>query len=101
CEMEDQGGPPPKVTPLQIAPRYIQPPSDLTPDELCIFDDVVRNHPRSHFMQSDGPLLAARCAAANLLRLYAEHRGNEVARKMRLETAKLTAMLASRLRLGS
>jgi len=88
------------VISFESARKRIQPP-DLTADELLIFKDVIRRHAPSHFAESDKPLLAAYCAAVHLLRLYDEHDGNDTARRMRLQTAKLIAILANRLRLSA
>jgi hypothetical protein len=83
------------------ARKRIQPSSDLTAEELGIFRDVVESRAPSHFAESDKPLFAAYCTAVHLSRLYAERNDNDVARKMRLQTAKLAAILANRLRLAS
>src|SRR5262245_40865606 len=89
------------VVPFGSARKGIQPPSDLAPEELRIFSEVVRSHAPSHFDERDKPLLTVYCAAVHLSALYAEHRGNEAARRMCRQAAKLAAMLADRLRLGS
>src|SRR5262245_8992224 len=88
------------VVSFESARKRIQPPTDLTADELSIFKDVIRRHAPSHFAESDKPLLTAYCAAVHLSRLYDEHDGN-TARRMRLQTAKLIAILANRLRLSA
>src|SRR5262245_5601672 len=89
------------VVSFESARKRIQPPTDLTADELRIFKDVIRRHAPSHFAESDKPLLTAYCAAVHLSRLYGEHDGNDTARRMRLQTAKLIAILANRLRLSA
>ena len=88
-----------RVVEFKGARRRIEPPSDLSADELLIFKDVVGSCAPSHFVESDKPLLTVYCAAVHLSRLYGEYGGNGVAQKMRLQTAKLVAMLAKRLRL--
>ena len=84
---------------IETARKRIQPPSDLTADELKIFSDIVRGT-TSHFVEGDKPLLTAYCAAVHLLRLYTEHSDNNVARTMRLRMAMLVSILANRLRLA-
>jgi hypothetical protein len=82
------------------AQKRVQPSSDLTAEELGIFRDIVESRAPSHFAESDKPLLAAYCAAVHLAKLYAERNNNDVTQKMRLQTTKLVAILANRLRLA-
>ena len=89
------------VISFKSARKRIQPAPDMTVEELRIFKDVVGSYAPSHFAESDKPLLTVYCAAVHLSRLYDEHDGNVTARRMRLETAKLVAMLANRLRLSA
>ena len=88
-----------RVVAFEGVRRRIEPPPDLTADELHIFKDVVGSCAPSHFVEGDRPLLTVYCAALHLSRLYGEHGGNGVAQKMRPQTAKLVAILANRLRL--
>ena len=101
--MEDEDHPAPSnVVPFPGAQKRIQPPSDLTSEELRIFSTVIRNHAVSHFAERDKPLLVAYCGAVNLAALYARNRDDDDgARKMSRQVAKLVAILADRLRLDS
>ena len=89
------------VVSFESARKRIQPPTDLTADELSIFKDVIRRHAPSHFAESDKPLVTMYCMAVRLSRLYAEHNHSDVAREMCLQTAKLVSILANRLKLAS
>ena len=89
------------VVPFISARNYIEPPSDLAPEELRIFKEVVERFAPAHFTESDKPLVTLYCTAVHLSRLYAEHGYNDVAQRMRLETENLVALLAGRLRLSS
>ena len=102
----DEEGPPlresaSKVVSLGSARRRIQPPSYLRGEELRIFSDTVGSYPPPHFVESDKLLLSVYCTAVHLAGLYADHGSNEVARRMHHQTARLVAVLANRLRLGS
>jgi hypothetical protein len=88
------------VLPFRSAHKRIQPPSDLTAEELRIFSNVIRSYAPSHFAERDKPLLIAYCGAVNLAALYARHANDDVARRMSRQVAKLVAVLAERLRLG-
>jgi hypothetical protein len=99
--MEDDGhGLKSNVVPFRSGQRRIQPPSDLTSEELRIFSNVIRNYAPTHFAERDKPLLIAYCGAVNLAALYARHANDDVARRMSRQVSKLVAVLAERLRLG-
>jgi hypothetical protein len=83
------------------ARKRIHPAPDLTAEELRIFRDVVGSCAPSHFAESDKPLVTMYCTAVHLSGLYATHDESGVARKMRLQTARLVSILANRLRLVS
>jgi hypothetical protein len=89
------------VVPFRNVQERIQPPSDLTAEELQIFSKIIRSYAPSHFAERDRPLLIAYCGAVNLAALYARHTGDDVARRMSRQVAKLVAVLGDRLRLGS
>ena len=89
------------VVPFKSARNYIDSPSDLTPEELRIFKEVIECCAPTHFAESDKPLVTLYCTAVHLSRLYAEHGYNDVAQRMRHETENLVALLAGRLRLSS
>jgi hypothetical protein len=100
--MEDEDHPAPSnVVPFPGAQKRIQPPSDLTPEELRIFSTITRTYAPSHFAERDKPLLIAYCGAVNLAALYARNTGDDGARKMSRQVAKLVAILADRLRLDA
>ena len=98
---QGRGNPQSNIVPFNRGRSRIRPLSDLTIEELRIFDEVVRRHAPTHFTESDRPLLNAYCTAVHLSRLYNEHGRNGVARRMRLKTQNLIALLANRLRLNS
>src|SRR5262245_25353310 len=56
-----QGNAEATIIPFNRVRCRIQPPSDLTIEELCIFKDVVRRHAPTHFAESDKPLLSVYC----------------------------------------
>src|SRR5215813_116952 len=89
------------VVPFRSAQKRIEPPSDLTPEELQIFSNVIRSYAPSHFAERDKPLLIAYCGAVNLAALYDRNTSDDGARKMSRQVAKLVAILADRLRLDS
>jgi hypothetical protein len=100
--MEDEGHQlKSNVVQFRSAQKRVQPPSDLTAEELQIFSNVIRSYAPSHFAERDTPLLIAYCGAVNLAALYARHANDDVARRMSRQVAKLVAVLADRLRLGS
>jgi hypothetical protein len=90
----------PNVISIETARKRVQPPPDLTAEELRIFQEVVESRAPSHFRESDNALLLVYCAAVNLSRLYAEHWTNDVGRRMKIQTAKLVALIANRLRIS-
>jgi hypothetical protein len=80
----------------------LAPPDFLNAHETAIFSSIVDNCDPQHFRKSELPLLCSYVTAVNLSRWHAHelNEGHQDHHRPWLETTKLVALLASRLRLA-
>jgi hypothetical protein len=82
--------------------QRLKPPDHLNEYEAVIFRSIVDSCDPLHFRKAELPLLTSYCTAVNLSRWHAHklNEGDHNHHKPWLETTKLVALLASRLRLA-
>jgi hypothetical protein len=82
--------------------RRLTPPDHLTSRKAKIFRDIVESTNPRHFRKSELPLLCSYVTAVNLSQWHAKkiNEGDPAHHRPWLDTTKLVALLASRLRLA-
>ena len=82
--------------------RRLTPPEHLTPREAQIFRDIVDTCDPKHFRKAELPLLCSYVTAVNLSQWHAKklNEGDPTHHRPWLDTTKLVALLACRLRVA-
>jgi hypothetical protein len=90
------------LTVIDTQRQRLKPPETLTEREAQIFRDIVDSSDPKHFRKAELPLLCAYVTAVNLSQWHALklNEGDTNHHRPWLETTKLLALLASRLRLA-
>ena len=90
------------ISVIDVQRQRLTPPDYLNEREAVIFRSIVDNCDPQHFRKSELPLLCSYVTAVNLSRWHAHeiNEGHQDHHRPWLETTKLVALLASRLRLA-
>ena len=90
------------LTVINFEHKRLTPPEHLTDREAKIFRDIVESSDPRHFRKAELPLLCSYVTAVNLSQWHAKkiNEGDPNHHRPWLETTKLVALLASRLRLA-
>jgi hypothetical protein len=87
---------------IDVQRQRLKPPPELNEREADIFRSIVDSCDPAHFRKAELPVLTSYCTAVNLSRWHAHcvNAGEVEHHRPWLETTKLVALLASRLRLA-